>query len=54
MDGQIPEIAPSWDLSIHFDLHTGEAWRCFKGILLRDPMAMLAMIGAGPVEATDR
>jgi hypothetical protein len=43
MDSQIPEITTE----MGFDLHTGEAWRCFKGILLRDPMGVLALIGAG-------
>jgi hypothetical protein len=30
-----------------FDLHTGEAWRCFKSQLLADPLAMIARIGDG-------
>jgi hypothetical protein len=43
MDTQIPEITTI----LGFDLHTGEAWRCFKGILLGDVLRMLALIGAG-------
>ncbi|MDX3193010.1 hypothetical protein PV458_31780 [Streptomyces sp. MN03-5084-2B] len=29
-----------------FTLHTGDAWNCFKGLLLADPFAMIARIGA--------
>jgi hypothetical protein len=43
MDSQIPEITTI----AAFDLHTGEAWRCFKGILLRDVLGLLALIGSG-------
>ena len=43
MDSAIPEITTESG----FDLHTGEAWRCFKGILLGDVLRMLALIGAG-------
>ena len=42
MDSAIPEITTESG----FDLHTGEAWRCFKGILLRNPMGVLVLIGA--------
>ena len=42
MDNQIDEITTF----MGFDLHTGEAWRCFKRILLHDVLGMLAQIGA--------
>ncbi len=43
MDQQIQEITTA----MGFDLHTGEAWRCFKEILLRDVLRVLALIGSG-------
>ena len=42
MDSQIAEITTI----AGFDLHTGEAWRCFKGILLGDVLGMLTLIGS--------
>ncbi len=32
-----------------FDLHTGDAWNCFKRALLADPLGMIARIGDGNV-----
>jgi hypothetical protein len=42
MDSQIPEITTA----VGFVLHTGEAWRCFKAILLPDVLRVLALMGS--------
>ncbi len=48
-DLAIDPITSTVLVGITFDLHTGEAWNCFKSILLADPFEAIAKIAEGNV-----